>query len=71
MLIYIISLAVFLIISTGLYFMNKEKEPKTKTILIRNILPGFVVALLVFIIIKYRDSGIFNQEPLYPGNYFD
>ena len=40
-------------------------------IIIRNILPGMVVGLLVFVILKYKDSQIFNSEPLMHGNYFD
>ena len=50
---------------------NDPKKNKTNTIILRNILPGIVVSLLVFVIIKYKDSQMFNPEPLMYGNYFD
>jgi len=69
---YVISFIVFLIVSCGMYFLSKDKDKsKPKTIFTRNILPGIVVSLLIFVIIKYKDSEIFVNEPLMSGNYFD
>ena len=50
---------------------NDENKNEFGTILLRNILPSFVLALLVFAILKYKDSQIFNHEPMMYGNYFD
>ena len=72
MLIYLIPVIIFIISSLSLYMLSNDKEKaKPKTIIIRNILPSIVLSLLVFIIIKYRDSSLFNHEPLMGGNYFD
>ena len=72
MFIYLIPVIVFIIMSLSLYLISNDKEKtKPKTVIIRNILPSIVLSLLVFIIIKYRDSSIFNPEPLMGGNYFD
>ena len=57
--------------STCYHMSNDKNKSKPQTIIIRNILPGIVVSLLVFVIIKYKDNGIFNHEPLMSGNYFD
>jgi RsiW-degrading membrane proteinase PrsW (M82 family) len=72
MLLYVIPIIVFIIVSLGMYFISNDKnKSKPKTILIRNILPGIVVSLLVFVIIKYKDSELFNPEPLMSGDYFE
>ena len=72
MFVYLIVLAVFLTVSSIMYMIsNDPKKSKTKTIILRNVLPGIVVSLLVFVIIKYKDSQMFNPEPLMYGNYFD
>jgi hypothetical protein len=55
-----------------MYFISvDEKKNKPDKIIFRNIFPGIIVGLLVFIIIKYKDSNLFNQEPLMTGNFFD
>ena len=72
MLLYLVPIVVFLIVSLGMYFISNDKnKSKPKTIIVRNILPGIVVSLLVFVIIKYKDSDMFNPEPLMSGNYFE
>jgi RsiW-degrading membrane proteinase PrsW (M82 family) len=72
MLIYIIPVLVFIVTSVLLYMVSNHKSKnETKQILIRNVLPGLVISLLVFVIIKYRDSQFFNPEPLQHGNFFD
>jgi len=53
------------------YMSNDPKKKDTDVIFLRNILPGLMVALLVFVIIKYKDSEVLNPEPLMYGNYFD
>uniref|UniRef100_A0A6C0I914 Uncharacterized protein n=1 Tax=viral metagenome TaxID=1070528 RepID=A0A6C0I914_9ZZZZ len=72
MILYIIPIIVFLLVSLSMYLVSNNKDKnKPDFILIRNVLPAMVISLLVFIVIKYRDSRIFNPEPLMEGNYFD
>lgn len=72
MFLYIIPIIVFLIVSVSMYLISNDKEKsKPSVILTRNILPGIVVSLLVFAIIKFKDSQLFVNEPLLGGNYFD
>ena len=72
MMLYVVPIVVFLIVSLGMYMISNDKnKSKPKTIIIRNVLPGIVVSLLVFVIIKYKDSELFNPEPLMSGNYFE
>ena len=72
MYIYLIVFIVFVITTTLLYgISNDPKKSEVDVILLRNALPGMVMGLLVFVIIKYKDSKLFNSEPLMPGNYFD
>ena len=55
-----------------MYFIsNDSKKDKPKNIITRNVFPGMVFGLLVFIIIKYKDSSSFTNEPVMGGNYFD
>ena len=69
MLVYIVPIIVFFIISLSLYFISNDKE-KNKNVLLRNVLPGVVVSVLVFVIIKYRET-LFQGEPMMGGNYFE
>ena len=72
MFLYIIPIIVFLIVSVGMYLVSTDKnKSKPSVIFTRNILPGIVVSLLVFAIIKFKDSQLFVNEPLLGGNYFD
>ena len=72
MFLYIIPIIVFLIVSVSMYLISNDKEKsKPSVILTRNILPGIVVSLLIFAIIKFKDSQLFVNEPLLGGNYFD
>ena len=50
---------------------NDPKKSDTDVIVLRNILPGIMISLFVFVIIKYKDSEFLNPEPLMYGNYFD
>jgi len=68
----IIPILVLIFVSAGMYLVSKDKEKsKPQTILTRNVLPGIVMALLVYAIIKFKDSDMFNPEPLMSGNYFE
>jgi hypothetical protein len=72
MLLYIIPIIIFLIVSIGMYSVSNDKnKSKPETVLVRNILPAVVVSLLVFAVIKFKDSQLFIDEPLLGGNYFD
>ena len=72
MFLYIIPIIVFLIVSVSMYLVSNDKnKSKPGVIITRNILPGIVVSLLVFAIIKFKDSQLFVNEPLLGGNYFD
>jgi len=65
--IIIVPCIVFLIVTSILYYMNDEKD--NKSVLLKNILPGCLVSIIVFIILKYK--VLFANEPLMGGNYFD
>jgi len=72
MFLYIVPIIVFLIVSFGMYSISNDKtKSEPQSIFIRNVLPGIVVSLLVFVIIKFKDSQLFINEPLLGGNYFD
>jgi hypothetical protein len=72
MLAYVLPLVSFLIVSISMYYIsNDPKKSDTDVILLRNVLPGLMIGLLVFVIIKYKDSELLNPEPLMYGNYFD
>ena len=57
------------VVSFLMYFIsNDPKKNKSSIIFIRNILPGVVVGLLVFVLLRYHSLG---SEQLMDGNYFD
>ena len=60
---------VFIVLSIVMYSISSE-ENKDK-IITKNILPSAIVSLLLFLIIKFKDSMMFNNEPMKTGNYFD
>ena len=69
-LLYLAPVLFFVITSVIMYLISEEKEKnKSSHIFLRNMLPASVLSLLVFIIIKYRNS--FSHEPMMKGNYFD
>jgi len=54
-----------------MYLISDDPDKnKIGTICLRNLLPSLVVSILVFIIIKYKGVGPFD-EPVMKGNYFD
>jgi hypothetical protein len=67
MLLYIVPIILFGIITGIMYKMEDDKSKMNK---IKLVLPGVIVSVIVFFIIKYRDN-LFNQEPIMGGNYFD
>ena len=68
----IIPLVIAIITSLLMYAISADdKKNKPEKIITRNVFPGIIVGLLVFIVIKYKDSAVFNQEPLMRGNFFD
>jgi RsiW-degrading membrane proteinase PrsW (M82 family) len=72
MFVYLLPLFIFIVSIITLYYISTDKEKsKPNKILLRNVLPSIVISLLVFVVIKYRDSELFNPEPLMGGNYFD
>jgi len=72
MLSYIIPVIVFFVVSLVMYFLsNLDEKNEPKTIMFRNILPGIVIAMLTYIIMKHKDLLNLNKEPLMSGNYFD
>ena len=66
LMLYIVPIIVFSIITGIMYKM--EKEPKQHKIKV--VLPGVIVSIVLFLIIKFRDN-LFNNEPMMNGNYFD
>ena len=72
MLLYVLPILIFLIVSVSMYYIsNDPKKTDMDVIFLRNILPGMMISLFVFVIIKYKDSELLNPEPLMYGNYFD
>lgn len=68
----IIPLVTAILVSITMYLISKDtKKNKPEKIVIRNVCPGIIVGLLVFVIIKYRNSSLFNEQPLMTGNFFD
>jgi len=71
-LLYLLPLVVFVIVSLTMYCISTEEDKNTfSSIFIKNVLPASVISALVFAIIKFKDSGVFSQEPMMSGNYFD
>ena len=71
-LLYLIPLVVFVVASFTMYSISSEEDKNTfSSILVKNVLPASVVSVLVFAIIKFKDSGLFSPEPMMNGNYFD
>ena len=72
MFLYIIPFLILVISSIIMYVVSRDVDKnKPQTILIRNILPSVVIAVLTFVIIKFKDTNLFVNEPLMNGNYFD
>lgn len=68
----ILPFIVFVVTAFLMYSIsNDENKNEIDVIMFRNILPSFVLALLIFAILKYKDSQLFNNEPMMYGNYFD
>ena len=71
-LLFLLPVIIFIISSVVLFMISTDPKKKTlKNIAIRNILPGLVLGITVFCIIKFKDSNLFNNQPLMTGNYFD
>ena len=72
LLLYLLPLSVFIVISIVMYIISADEDKNDfSKILTRNVFPALVVGLLVFAIIKFKDSGMFNPEPMMKGNYFE
>ena len=72
MLLYIVSFLIFLVVTISLYYVsNDPKKSEMNIIFLRNVITGVMMALLVFVIVKYKDSELLNPEPIMYGNYFD
>ena len=71
-LLYFIPVLFFILTTVIMYLISEETEKnKLSNIFLRNMLPSFVLSISVFIIIKYRNTALFNNEPMMKGNYFD
>jgi len=69
-LLYLTPVIFFIITTIIMYFVSEEKEKnKLSNVFFKNMLPASVLSLLVFIIIKYRNTSLL--EPMMKGNYFD
>ena len=72
MLLYLLPVLIFVIVAIILYSLTEKKEEnEISGILIKNILPASLISILVFIIIKFKDSSAFNDERMMMGGYFD
>ena len=67
---YILPIIIFAIVSSVMYMISKDpKKNDIKNIIMRNVLPGMLISIIVFLIIKFKDN--LNNEPMMDGNYFD
>ena len=67
---YILPIIIFIIVSSVMYMISKDpKKNDIKNIIMRNVLPGMLISIIVFLIIKFKDN--LNNEPMMDGNYFD
>ena len=69
------SLVVFvsIVVSFFMYYItpdSNESKNDITNIITRNVIPGISFGLFVFLLIKYKDPVI-NNEQLMFGNYFD
>jgi hypothetical protein len=75
MTLFIIPIIVFVLTSSVCYYFNSNSETKEGTETkykeyLKIGAPGILLAVLVFLIIKYKDV-IVHSEPVMTGNYFD
>ena len=69
---YILPIIIFVIVSGVMYMISKDpKKNDIKNIITRNVLPGMLISIIVFLIIKFKDANLLNNEPMMDGNYFD
>jgi len=69
MTVFILPIIVFVVLSSVCYYFNDTTEKKTLDYL-KIGAPGILLGVLVFLMIKYKDTFI-HSEPLMTGNYFD
>ena len=69
---YSLPIIIFTIVSGVMYMISKDpKKNDIKNIITRNVLPGMLISIIVFLIIKFKDANLLNNEPMMDGNYFD
>ena len=71
--IYYIPILTFLIISISMYLLEKDstKKKTTRLILVRGLLPAVTLALVSFVVIKYKASSLFSPEKMMQCDYFE
>ena len=65
-----VPIIVFLLTSSVFYYITKKDKEKEPVNYLKIGAPGILLAVLVFLIIKYKDTFI-QSEPVMTGNYFD
>ena len=69
---FLLPIIVFVVTAFLMYFISSdENKSEPGTIMLRNVIPAAVIGVLVFAILKFKDSSLFNPEPMMRGNYFD
>ena len=71
---YVVPIIAFFITMILMYLMDSSDDDvknDPKHILIRIFLPSLVMAILTYVILRYKDSDVLNSEPVMKGNYFD
>ena len=69
---FLLPFIVFIVTSFLMYTISAdENKNELGTIILRNVFPALILGILVFTILKFKDSQIFNHEPMMYGNYFD
>jgi hypothetical protein len=71
-LLYGLPVLVFIIVAIVMYTISADENKNNfSTIFVRNILPSLVIALVVFTIIKFKNSQAFDYEPMKTGSFFE
>ena len=69
---YFICLMITVSITYILHYISKDpNKDQTDVIIKRNLLPGIIVGIAFFVYLKYRNTDVFNPEPMMDGNFFD
>jgi hypothetical protein len=62
---------VFIILSVIMYTISESStKNEPSTIFLKYILPSAVISIILFSIIKFKDSMVFSDEPMKTGSFY-